>query len=235
MATFNVYEEQENCVPGLKQKSASTSTAPQQKRTVFGVLGNKNERVQKKVCVFKASVIFCIIFVNFQPLESSNVAKSSNENACNKDKPKTSNENAQNKENLKKSAPAIPVAQFEAFNVYEDDSACIQVRQRKLKENDISNIYKCTDQDRFITKKELVEMAKNNQDVQIPRLKGLVLDDKDESPMSIEKSFEIENIIKTDVIVKSKSNKDIFFEMEEYRGIIYRYLREREVRAVLIY
>lgn len=175
-----------------------------------------------------------MIIVNLQPLESSNVAKSSNENACNKDKPKTSNENAQNKENSKKTAPAIPVAQFEAFNVYEDDTACRQVRQKKLKDNDISKIYKGTDQDRFITKKELVEMAMNNQDVHIPRLKSLVLDDKHDSPMSIEKSFEIENIIETDVIAKSKSNKDIFFEMEEYRGIIYRYLREREVRAVFV-
>lgn len=163
--------------------------------------------------------------MSFQPLESAPVNKVLAEKVPNRQNAKSCEENVHNKQNLKNLvAPVVPVAQFEAFKVYEDEEQ-ENTRLRKPK-NDLSDIYKATNEDRFLTKKEALEMVKNKER---ELLKFKVTE---ESPMSIEKSFKTE-VNDENKVVTCKSTKDLFFEMAEYRSNIYYYLREREVRIFL--
>lgn len=146
------------------------------------------------------------------------------------------------KKTNKPPVPVVPVAQFEAFKVYEDNETKINKelrnRQKKTKDKEnFSNIYKGTNEDRFVTKKEvknklqedpkLSELLNINNDVQTVDSPLSDLEKFTDSPMSIEKSL-TENIIVPE-IAKGKTNKDVFFEMEEYRKDIFAYLLEREV------
>lgn len=127
-----------------------------------------------------------------------------------------------NKENDKKLV--VPVAQFEAFKVYEDEEQQQQKpppRLPKPVENDPYNIYKEQIGNRFITKKELAEIEGKPKP-------------KQPSPMSIEKCENVEPKIEAGVLTPSRGSKDIFFEMEEFRASIYQYLREHEVRWVFL-
>lgn len=148
--------------------------------------------------------------------------------------------------------PIVPVAQFEAFKVYEDS-----------KENDVSvnQSHKSVDNngtaesDLSLVKKEWFAQeakAKVERDVnrklqqqecktKLPvagSKKALESEGKviartpdRETPMSIEKPIEDECM---KLLIKSKSNKDLFFENEEYRSDIYLYLREHEVSISFI-
>lgn len=157
-------------------------------------------------------------------------------------KNKKSNENEVFKKANKAPAPIVPVAQFEAFKVYEDSDDKINKelleRQRKRKDKDnFSNVYKGTNEDRFVTKKEvksklqqdpkLCELLNINQDIPPADSPLTEIDKFTAAPMSIEKSL-CDNVIVSD-IAKSRTNKDVFFEMEEYRNDIFAYLLEREV------
>lgn len=140
-------------------------------------------------------------------------------------------EEALNKQNIiKPPPPIVPVAQFEAFKVYEDEEPAERIRQRKLKEDDLSQVYKDTNQERFYTKREVLEMRKQKEEqtANVPKRKQSLVPEDLNSPMSIEKS-EAKKNDENEVVVKVKSNKDHFFEMEDYRADIYKYLREREV------
>lgn len=139
-------------------------------------------------------------------------------------------------------APVVPVAQFEAFKVYEDSNdekinKELLERYKKTKDKDgYSNVYKGTTDDRFVTKKEVKHKLQNDpefsellnvQKKNVPSINISDLQNFNDSPMSTEK-LESENVISE--IAKSKTNRDAFFEMLEYREEIYNYLREREVR-----
>ncbi|XP_022920154.1 G2/mitotic-specific cyclin-A [Onthophagus taurus] len=133
----------------------------------------------------------------------------------------------------KKSVPVVPVAQFEAFNVYEDiiDEKRTE-RQRKRKEKDIyCNVYKGTEEDRFVTKKEVKEMAARLQ-------QQALLNPEEEVRVSVS-DRELERIIASPMNIEKGANKkldktinrtakDYFFECIEYRGSILEYLCERE-------
>lgn len=143
-------------------------------------------------------------------------------------------ENARNKENARTKAVAnkdndkkvvVPVAQFEAFKVYEDEETQQQPqppRQPKPVENDPYNIYKEQIGNRFITKKELAEIEGKPKP-------------KQPSPMSIEKCENVAPMLEADILIPSRSSKDIFFEVEEYRASIYQYLREHEVSIFVFF
>lgn len=47
--------------------------------------------------------------------------------------------------------------------------------------------------------------------------------------MSTDKSYDENTLPLEELTVTNKSQKDLFFEMEEYRDDIYNYLREHEV------
>lgn len=107
-----------------------------------------------------------------------------------------------------------------------------KLRQKLKPSNSIIQVYKGTSEDkRFYTKTEVAEMERKK--IEEDAAKGIfhskppVID----SPqvMSIEKSFDDSLNFVESVLKPSKSNKDIFFEVEEYRDDIYRYLLEHEV------
>lgn len=138
-----------------------------------------------------------------------------------------------NKENIKSKQilddndkkVVVPVAQFEAFKVYEDEPTSQAPKLPKHVDNNPYNIYKDQIGNRFITKTELAEIEGKPKP-------------KEPSPMSVEKSENVEPKEPTEVVTSSRSSRDIFFEMEEYRASIYQYLREHEVsfcKVVYVY
>lgn len=136
-----------------------------------------------------------------------------------------------------------PVAQFEAFKVYEDDpvqqarlAAIDEKLKSRMRPTGIIQVYKGTAEDRFYTKTEVAQLEKLKKAEDAKR--GVVHPFRDlvrtpePSPMSVEKVFDDENneVTAEDVIIRGvKSPKDLFFHLEEYRGDIYKYLREHEV------
>lgn len=161
-------------------------------------------------------------------MEAGNCIKVQGINNRNKQKSKLCAENAQNKENVKTvSSPVVPVAQFEAFNVYDDEK---QTRHRKLKQNDPSNIYKGTNEDRFITKKELADLTMRMQDMEeFPKMKKNPSVNDPDNSVCLDKSFEDDTNKENEHTSKFNSERDRFFEVEEYRSAIYQYLRQQEV------
>lgn len=145
--------------------------------------------------------------------------------------------------------PIVPVAQFEAFKVYEDRiiedpahlenlAAIDEKLKSRMKPNRIIEVYKGTSEDRFYTKSEVAELERLKKEEDAKRgvshpFKDLVRS-PEPSPMSVEKVFDENRVVTAeDVIIRGvKSPKDLFFEMEEYRDDIYRYLREHEVRCL---
>ncbi|KAJ8922769.1 hypothetical protein NQ315_007804 [Exocentrus adspersus] len=220
MASIRIHEDQENRVPEIRQKQATM--AVQQKRSVLGLIENDKQRTNAQN---KAK----------QPLGLANVkvgGKNFDENEeCRKE----------NRKNLVN--PIVPVAQFQAFKVYEDKAYEERMREieeklkRKIKPSTtLVQVYKGTSEDkRFYTKTEVAELERKQ--VEEDAAKGvyhtkppLLLDSP--SVMFIENSSALDvspNIVET-VLRPSKSNKDIFFEMEEYRNDIYKYLLEHELK-----
>ncbi|XP_972623.2 G2/mitotic-specific cyclin-A [Tribolium castaneum] len=136
-------------------------------------------------------------------------------------------ENGQKNENKKN--VVVPVAQFEAFTVYEDDEYRARIDER-LKLISKSNVYKGTAEDRFITKTELAEIERKKNLEKLKEITAPQLKRKSEIPMSIEKS-DVENIELKEQTVSTNTNaRDVFFEMEEYRDSIFAYLKEHELR-----
>lgn len=215
MASFRVHEDQENRLADNRQKLANNGNL-QQKRAVLGVIDNRLDLLAKSKQVrgrCGGSPPPLHLFW-FQLLEPGN-SKVLEENARNKENAKS--KKAVNKENDKKFA--VPVAQFEAFKVYEDEEQQQQPhRLPKPVENDPYNIYKEQIGNRYITKKELAEIEAKPKP-------------KQPSPMSIEKCENVEPKVEAEVAAPGRSSKDIFFEMEEYRASIYQYLREHEVSS----
>ncbi|VEN40363.1 unnamed protein product [Callosobruchus maculatus] len=133
--------------------------------------------------------------------------------------------------------PIVPVAQFEAFKVYEDDGydermARIEEKlKKKVKKSGLVQVYKGTAEDRFYTKTEVAELERKKREEEAAAKKSELLLTPISSPMSIEKTND-ENVVETDdsVLWGRKSIKDMFFEVEEYREVIYKYLREHELK-----
>lgn len=143
----------------------------------------------------------------------------------NNQQPKIFAKDAQDKENYSKSQvstksivnPVIPVAQFEAFKVYEDDEKYARIEER-LKAKSTCNIYSGTAEDRYLTKTEVAEM----------RLKGLLPVPKPAPcPMSVEKHFDETEECKLD---PESKEQDELYSLTEYSMDIYKYLREHELR-----
>ncbi|XP_060532142.1 cyclin-A2 [Cylas formicarius] len=195
MATIRVHEDQENRLP--EGRSKQSTMAVQQKRVVLGLM--EKNRHHKEVQVQKDK----------QPLSSI-----SDEN-INKENRNSQKENRKNIVN-----PIVPVAQFEAFKVYEDVSYEDRMAkiEEKLKAKSKSMVYKGTMEDRFYTKKEIVEMERKGliPPAELPEDEEEVL-----SLMNIERSVEAAR-------EQIKSDND-FFIIEEYSLEIYQYLREHEL------
>lgn len=151
------------------------------------------------------------------------------------------------KENRKQiDNPVVPVAQFEAFKVYEDRfmednvyderlAAIDEKLKSRMRPTGIIQVYKGTAEDRFYTKKEVAELERIKKAEDAKRgvthpFKDLVRT-PESSPMSVEKIFDVDGeITAEDLIVRGvRSPKDLFFEMVEYRADIYKYLRDHEV------
>ncbi|KAK9693202.1 Cyclin, C-terminal domain [Popillia japonica] len=202
MASFDIHE-QENLAPAMRQKQLHVLPHGQKKRSVLGAIENQPERI----------------------LKGKSLGLANGENR---------DENVFPKKNTVKPAPVVPVAQFEAFKVYEDtaeeriDQKLREMQRRRKDKDPFANIYKGTE-DRLITKKEAQDiLAKEARQVNVP----VVASNPPEieavfgSPMSIEKIND-ENDSRN-AIAKSKSYKDLFFELADYRNEIVSYLREHE-------
>lgn len=143
------------------------------------------------------------------------------------------------------------MAQFEAFKVYED--AAYEEKfakiEEKLKAKSTSFVYKgeltyliCwiiwliidhvgTAEDRFVTKREVAELERQGI---IPKHEPRREEPSPvPSPMSVEKDFE--NAYNEDVLRRVVKGQDDFFAMEEYSMDIYKYLRQHEVRKLIIF
>lgn len=113
--------------------------------------------------------------------------------------------------------PVIPVAQFEAFKVYEDDEKYARIEER-LKARSTCNVYSGTAADRYLTKTEVAEL----------RLKGLLPKPKPAPcPMSVEKDFVETEECKEQPELKEQ---DELYSLTEYSMDIYKYLREHELK-----
>jgi cyclin A len=205
MASIKIHPDQENRVPELRQKQGNNAMAAPQKRPILGVI--HPNKVNKPVPKGK------------QPLKKANVLNSRAENV----------QNNENRKNV-----VVPVAQFEAFTVYEDDDHRARIDER-LRLISKSNVYKGTAEDRFITKTELAEIERKKSLEKMEELAKAPPIESDfekepETPMSIEK-FNDENCqLAEEVILKNVNEKNVFFQVKEYRDDIYAYLREHELR-----
>ncbi|KAG5895620.1 hypothetical protein JTB14_017729 [Gonioctena quinquepunctata] len=225
MATIR-NENKENNLPDLQKHSAITVN---QKRAAFGQRNHGN-----------------IVPKGKQPLglkTTNAILKNIEKNSKNLENHAVTTENEQclkeNRKNLVN--PIIPVAQFEAFKVYEDQGyedrlALIEEKLKsKTRHTGLSQVYKAAD-DTIFSKIELAELERKKR-LEEEAAKN-VFQQKNESgdismssPMKIDQSFD-ENMQQSEYVLLrgNKSTKDIFFEMEEYRVDIYKYLREHEVR-----
>ncbi|KAB0798874.1 hypothetical protein PPYR_06754 [Photinus pyralis] len=220
MATFHIHDDQENRgISEIRHKQADMAPM-HQKRAVLGSLNNQNILINQQ----KSKV----------PLGVSN-GQNANLGASSK------------LENQKLPPPVVPVAQFEAFKVYEDS-----------KENDLPNseigksvttakaaqhesqhskewfVQDKAKQEPIIKPKPLGESKKNaelnkanEENVEPKEVK--CNDAIVELPMSVEKSVVDENL-KLLPIRGGRLSRDKFFEIEEYRSEIYMYLRELELQ-----
>lgn len=178
-----------------------------QKRAVLGLLdGNRHEH-------------------NVQPLKGKQpLGQSNNSNIANH-KNKENWGNSQKENNRKNIVnPIIPVAQFEAFKVYEDAAYEEKLAriEEKLKARSTSNVYKGTAEDRFYTKTEVAEMERKG--IIPPKQEYKSMPSPVPCPMSVEHNYENEYPKEL-----RGSEKEDFFAMEEYSSDIYKYLREHEL------
>lgn len=226
MASINIHEEQENRVPPLRQKQLHVLPHGQKKRSVLGAIENQPQRLLKGKQVLLPHI------ANTSP--HNNICKQGLIQA------KVENENIYTKSISNKPTPIVPVAQFEAFKVYEDsneeriDRELREIQRRRKDKDPFSHIYKGTADDRLVTKKEAMEMLQNERpaDVVTVASSASEIEVMFGSPMSIEKVNDEND--SQGAIVKSLSTKDLFFEMEEYRSDILLYLREHEVSTYFI-
>lgn len=217
MATFRIHEDQENRgISDLRHKHANMAPLAQ-KRNVLGPLQKQNVLINQ--------------VKTKQPLGVSN-ASGFNQIITNKF------------DSQKPPPPVVPVAQFEAFKVYEDS-----------KENEVPDIEKIAQIELLNSKKEwfaqepkpkdhvikskLLDESQNsvkineaNEDLktavssidQNAQERSLVLG----SPMSIEKP--LTGLETKPVLVRGgRLSRDKFFELEEYRTEIFMYLRDLEL------
>ncbi|XP_019873543.1 cyclin-A2 [Aethina tumida] len=206
MATLCIHDDQENRVPDIRQKQTNVG----RKRAVLGVIDSN--KAQQNIQIIKTK----------QPLgvQNCNVSQKDQENVSNRE----------NRKNLVN--PVVPVAQFEAFKVYEDTT--MEERRAKidakLKMKTSSNQVYTGTEERFLTKTEAAEILKQRKEKEEAERPKVRPEDVELEicPMSIEKN---ENeVLAEEVILKTGQKKDVFFEMEEYRDDIFKYLREHEMK-----
>lgn len=118
---------------------------------------------------------------------------------------------------VKKPVPVVPVAQFEAFKVYEDKQ-----EEKENANNKLQNKNKVIEHDEV--DKNILDISKEVTDVPKNALADIVIPSP--MPMSIDKSVTKSLSNRQS---KSRQEREIFFEMPEYRENIHKYLREAEV------
>lgn len=121
---------------------------------------------------------------------------------------------------MRKPIPAVPVAQFEAFKVYEDkqDGKCDKTKRCEEKEEEVSD--------------EVISIPKESfSDSSCSSDKDFKKDSAHESPMSIDRSI----VLNRSRQLTHRKEREIFFEMPEYRRCIHKYLREAEVFFICFY
>ncbi|XP_066245550.1 G2/mitotic-specific cyclin-A [Euwallacea similis] len=211
MATIRIHQDRENQLPQARSKLAASNDGGNQKRSVLGQLNignveNTSEACRNKQTFGKSKTIKC---------KENHVLKRENSH-------QVLRERVVEPDTLKNIVnPIIPVAQFEAFKVYEDstyEDKCARIDER-LKAKSTCNIYKGTEE-KFVTKTEVAEME---------RL-GLIPKPSPLSPMSIEKSFEIDCKENISQLAKNDDENGDFFAVTEYFTEIYQYLRAHEMR-----
>lgn len=109
------------------------------------------------------------------------------------------------------------MAQFQAFKVYEDN---VDKLDNNRKFNNDKHVF--NDVQKRIDKIEVQEMS-----VKCNLEESLIDSPNENIPMSVTKDEELYLI--DSPIVKSKTTRDTFFEMPEYRDEIFLYLKEQEV------
>ncbi|XP_050300043.1 G2/mitotic-specific cyclin-A [Anthonomus grandis grandis] len=192
---FRIHEDQENQRPKLHAVKSGA-----QKKTALGPLScnNNADNVQKPK--------------DKKPLALSKTT--SNANIQDKENWGGNKENQQINKDLKNFVnPIIPVAQFEAFKVYEDEEKLARIEE-KLRSKSTYNVYK-GNEERFFSKTEVADMQRKGI---IPKPPSPV-----PSPMSVERSCY--RAVWTD-----EEDDHEFFNMEEYGEDIYKYLREHELK-----
>lgn len=180
MATFRIHDDQEN-ISSMAANIKENSQPVQSKRAVLGDI-NINKQSNRNVRHIKSSAV------------GEHTIKGG-----------FKDENAYNDKISKKVIPSIPVAQFEAFSVYEDVKTEDVITKIKSKE---------------AVRAPLQEL--NNVDS--PMSTG----DAELCPMSVDKSVVVKEPCSLPSI--ERSVRDRFFEVEEYQKDIYQYLRDAELK-----
>ncbi|KAK5643944.1 hypothetical protein RI129_007789 [Pyrocoelia pectoralis] len=224
MATFHIHEDQENRGISEIRHNKHVDMAPIQKRAILGSLQNQNiVPNQQKLKV---------------PLGVSN-GQNTNHIPTNK------------LDNQKPPPPVVPVAQFEAFKVYEDSKENDAPNQENSKpvapskaahqhESQHSKEWFAQEKpkpEQKIKPKPLGDSKKNaeiNKEKEDAKSVDATKEEKGDAeiaglPMSIEKAGGEENL-KLLLVRGGRLSRDKFFEMEEYRSEIYMYLRELELQ-----
>lgn len=129
---------------------------------------------------------------------------------------KNKDENAYAKQPNRKPLPVVPVAQFEAFKVYEDKPE-VKKLDAKKSAKDVAE------------KQDVFEKEESKESVLSPMSLSGGSEIIEASPMSVDKSLTIcTNLNKS---LRVKPEREIFYDMPEYRIDIHKYLREAEVRS----
>lgn len=192
MATFRIHEDQENRRPELHSQKDFVKNSSQQSRTILGVIDNNSKKFNANNAANLKQP-----FTNFTDLKKG--------------------ENAFAKQPSRKPIPAVPVAQFEAFNVYEDK---VEEKKNVAKKSVQNDDQKC-----LPAKEKQPEKETNESPMSISQ--GSCGKDNG-SPMSLEKSLVLCNSLNKSLRVRPE--REIFFDIPEYRHDIHKYLREAELR-----
>ncbi|XP_017777159.1 PREDICTED: G2/mitotic-specific cyclin-A [Nicrophorus vespilloides] len=203
MASFQIHEDQEN----RNRDYVSGKRCTQKRAALSSSLANIPDRITIKSQKQPLGIN------NVNVLKKSDVDKLFKKN----------DENVFKQAACKQPVPIVPVAQFQAFKVYEDSQdelvkKGIEILEKKHVEEVFKNAYK-GNEDRLMTKQEALELA-GALEVEKPQ----VIDSFIDSPMSVEKLTD-EN---SELHQLCKSSRDLFFQLDEYRDEIFKYLCEQE-------
>ncbi|KAK9875844.1 hypothetical protein WA026_009631 [Henosepilachna vigintioctopunctata] len=192
MATFRVYQDKENCTEVRQKQGAITMAASIKQRSVLGILDG-NKLTDRNI---KAN------------LKQSLVTR--------KEATQTKSQNVEMRENTRNFF--VPVAQFEAFKVYEDKSEDIEKTFASSVEQKLEVVNDEIIEDEH-EHEENGEESPENMSVQ-----------SISSPMNNENSFKEAAFLAQEQVLEHRNQRAKELEVSEYQHDIYRYLREVELR-----